>query len=534
MSEQWSEVDAELVATMTSTEAQLAEDLPFRIALLGDWSGRASRRLFASTNELANWRSILVDRDNLDPVMARLGVGLSLSLADSGAETLTLNFSALDDFHPDQLFKQLDIFEKLRLTRAKLNDPRTFAETAQTVRGWTEPGAEVHTADPEPPSSESPVQKPISQAQSGADLLDQILEGAPAASRDTSRSTSISPEVAALAQEVVKPYVTADNEAERKQLTAAVDARIAKLMNSILHHPDFQALESAWRALDFLVMRLDTGARLKVYLLDISFAEFRSDVRSNEDFHTSALYRLLAEQTVGTAGGIPWALVCANYTFDFAGGDPGLIERVSQVAREAGAPFVAGATPHLLGCKSLVETPDAGDWQFTLDSRIEQWWKSLTGIPTAAYVGFALPRFLLRLPYGKETEPTEQIDFEEMPENETIGAVARHESYLWSNPAFAVALLMGKGFSNSGWDLRPGDFLEVEGLPLHVFKRNGDTEIKPCAEVLLTLRAAERIIDRGLMPFLSMKDSDSIRLGMCQSIARTQLAGRWGRFGSEL
>lgn len=330
----------------------------------------------------------------------------------------------------------------------------------------------------------------------------------------------------------MKPYLTADNEAEREQLTAAIDARITGQMNSILHHPDFQALESAWRALDFLVMRLETGPELKLYLLDISFEEFRSDLRSNEDFRTSALYKLLVEQTVGTAGGIPWAFVCGNYTFDFASGDPGLIERISLIAREAGAPFVGAATPHLLGCNSLFETPDPNDWRAQLDPQIEQWWKGLTAIPSAAYVGFALPRFLLRLPYGKATEPTDELDFEEIPESqETVSAIG-HEAYLWANPAFAVAFLIAKGFNEGGWNFRPSDFLEVEGLPLHVFKRDRETETKPCAEVLLTVRAAERIIDRGLMPLLSMKDLDSIRLGMCQSIARTQLAGPWSRFGS--
>ena len=132
----------------------------------------------------------------------------------------------------------------------------------------------------------------------------------------------------------------------------------------------------------------------------------------------------------------------------------------------------------------------------------------------------------MRLPYGKETDPTEEFDFEELGDGE---GPPRHESYLWANPAFAAAYLLAKGFSRSGWDFRPVDALDIEGLPLHIYKRDEDSEIKPCAEVLLTVRAAQKIIDHGLMPLLSMKDSDTIRLGMLQAMGGTRIGGRWNR-----
>ena len=93
--------------------------------------------------------------------------------------------------------------------------------------------------------------------------------------------------------------------------------------------------------------------------------------------------------------------------------------------------------------------------------------------------------------------------------------------------AGAVVYLLARGFAEEGWQFRPSDYLEIENLPLHIYEQDGASQIKPCAETLLTIRAAEMIINRGLMPLLSMKNSDSIRLGMCQSIAGTSLAGRW-------
>jgi type VI secretion system protein ImpC len=430
------DVEGELVATLEQLDARPSDDVPFRVLLIGDWSGRRNRGLSASSEELKAWRPLLVDHDNLDQLIARLGVKLHIPLTSDGSQSLTITFNQLDDFHPDRLFSQLE-----------------------------------------------------------------------------------------------------------------VDKRIAGSMKAILHHPDFQAIESAWRALDFLVTRLDTGTELKLYLLDISFDEFKADLHSHEDFRSTAIYNLAVEQTIGTSGGIPWAVIVGNFIFDFvsepragrgpqAGSPLGvgvatgpivaeseLIKIISLIAEEAGAPFIAGTTSHLLGCESLAATPDPDDWRLPLASEVEERWKNLTSFPSADYVGLALPRFLLRLPYGKETDPTEEFDFEELSADDNISA--RHESYLWANPAFAVAYLLAKGFSKNGWEFRPSDALEIEGLPLHIFERNGESEIKPCAEALLTVRAAKEIIDSGFMPLLSMKDSDTIRLGMFQSIAGTRLRGRW-------
>jgi type VI secretion system protein ImpC len=143
--------------------------------------------------------------------------------------------------------------------------------------------------------------------------------------------------------------------------------------------------------------------------------------------------------------------------------------------------------------------------------------------PEAAYVGLALPRFLLRLPYGREGERLEAFEFEELPDG------GSHDAYLWGNPAFGCAYLLGRAFSEHGWGFRPGAVQEIDDLPIYVFKDDGERRVKPCAEVLLTLRGAELILDRGLMPLLSFRDRDVVRLARFQSIRDplTPLAGRW-------
>jgi type VI secretion system protein ImpC len=159
-----------------------------------------------------------------------------------------------------------------------------------------------------------------------------------------------------------------------------------------------------------------------------------------------------------------------------------------------------------------------------LDKDTLESWAAVRRLPQAGWLGLALPRFLMRLPYGKQTTPAENFAFEE------FSGAPDHEDYLWANPALACAYLLAEAFAESGWDLRPGEVSEISGLPAHVYRAHGESHLKPCAEALLSEDAAEAILDRGLMPFVSVKGSDTIRLLRFQSIAMpaAPLAGRWG------
>jgi type VI secretion system protein ImpC len=134
-----------------------------------------------------------------------------------------------------------------------------------------------------------------------------------------------------------------------------------------------------------------------------------------------------------------------------------------------------------------------------------------------------MPRFLLRLPFGRDTDAAETFDFEEM------GDVPVHAHYLWGNPAFAGACLLAQSFSRTGWEMKPGDVSDVDRLPLHVYDVQGESRLKPCAEVLLSEKALDAILDAGIMPLATLKDTDTARLVRFQSIREplAGLAGRW-------
>ena len=328
-------------------------------------------------------------------------------------------------------------------------------------------------------------------------------------------------------RQVVAPYLAPSIDyARQARLLALVDEVVAEQMRSLLHNPAFQALEGAWREVGFLVRRLETDEHLQIYLLDLSKGELTEQLNAAGDLRRTALYRLLIEQSVGTAGGQPWSVLLGRYTFEPTLAETSLLVQLSRLAAAAGAPFLAAASDRCLGCASLAQTPDENDWALSPTPEAIASWDDLRRRPDAAWLGLAVPRCLLRLPYGKDSDPVERFEFEEMPAAE---ADRGHESYLWGNPAVVCVCLLAEAFQQRGWTFRPGMLTEVDGLPLHVYQQEGEGRIQPCAEVWLTERTAAAILARGLMPLVSIQGRDAIRMAAFQSLASPSrpLAGRW-------
>ena len=428
-------------------------DTAFRILVLGDFSGRANRAEPPPDRLTPH----LIDRDNFDDVLARIRPALHLG---PPGRALALSFRELEDFHPDRIYAQ-DVFTKLRAT-GRLPAPAAPAPVA-------------------PP--------PDLPAFTSGSLLDSVLEtteGRPAPRpRDPLRD---------FVERAVAPHTAPRQDPRIAADSAAAAGEAGKLMRAVLHHADFQNLEAAWRALHWLVRRLETGPLLKVYALDISKAGLAAKMPQ--------LRRLLVDD----ASGNPWTLAVANFAFAQTANDVAMLAELASIMRAAGTVLLAEADP------SDADSQEAA-----------RLWQALRHAPAATSVGLALPRFLLRLPYGAKTDTVESFPFEEMP------GAPEHREYLWGNPAFACACLLGQAFSRDGWDLRPGTHTEIAGLPLHVYESNGEPQLKPCAEVLLTESAADSILAEGCMPLVSVKDRDAARLIRFQSIAQplAPLSGAW-------
>ena len=493
------------------------QEIPFRILIMGDFSGRESRQGRTEQRAPASRSPIRVDRDNIQNMLGRLDVTLHSPLLGDNAPSITLKFLERDDFHPDRLVHQIEPLRKLSDLRRRLANPATFPEAADEIRAWTQSREQT---DARPVSTESPLHQANVGDSPTNSLLDHILEQAPTSARDL-RPT----EWQSFLQSIVSPYAIPKEHPLAHEFTAQVDAAMSQIMRTVLHHPTFQAFERTWRGLSCVVDRLETDSQLQLYLLDLPKSELAADLLNRDDLQSTELYRLLVHEALRTPGAHPWAVVGGVYTFDRTTEDVAMLERIASLCKEARAPFLTAASPAIVGCPSFGTTPDPDDWKISTTQESEQnRCDRFRHLPEAAYMGMALPRFLLRLPYGQETEPISAFTFEEM-----VG-VPNHEHYCWGNPLFACLVLLGKAFSESGWEMRPGSIKDIEGLPLHVYQDDaGESVTKPCAEVLFTEETVDMLLERGLMPLISFKNQDQIRLARFQSLTSppATLMGRW-------
>jgi type VI secretion system protein ImpC len=462
------------------------------IALVGDFSGRAHRRPAAS-EPLEERRPVRVDRDTVDRTLARLAPAVPLALGGDPGAALSVRFSGLDDFLPDALFDRLPVFETLRAMRERVGGAEGKVEGA--------------------PTSDEAV-RPRALELGQGDLLSRAV----AATLGEAGGGPVD-ELQAFVRRVVAPHLVREVGPGERAWKAQVDAASGALLREVLHDPGVRALEASWRAVDFMVRRAAEGEpEPSFYLVDVSQAEAAADLAQADGVERSALFKLL----VDPPGGIPsgrWAAFASDFSFGAEPGDPALAGRLALLARAAGAPWLAGASPALAGCPSLEGRPDPADW----DQPVPAAWSMLRRRPEAAWLGLALPRFLLRLPYGPDTEPCARLDFRE------TAVPPRLDQYLWGNPAFACAVLLTGLLGPRGHRRGSGGALEIGGLPLHVYAADGETRAQPCAEVLLSERAAHRLLDVGLMPLVSLKDRDAVRLLRFQSVADpvAPLAGPW-------
>lgn len=500
------------LGTQTSFAPRKAkDDTPFCIAILADFSGRSNRGLCDATG-----RRIAVDVDNLESLPMKLGCEIHVPLGSKEGPCVSLQFNELDDFHPDRIYDRLEFFQKLKMTRKLLQDPATFAQAARQVQSWILDEQETGKSDSQQ------AQSGPAQVESDTDTVERLL-GRPAGTKPSSVPSSQFVDIEALIREVIKPYIVPAPDPKQVELIAQVDQAISGQMRAILHHPDVQEIEAAWRMLQFLVSGVETDETLKIYIIDISKAELAAEMASADNLQSTGVYRLIVEQSVNVPDAEPYALLVAGYTFDQIPEDIKLLQRLAGVAQAAGAPFLAGADPHFAGCQSLAATPDPNDWQWQPDPAALQLWEQLRQSPEAAYMGLVLPRMLLRLPYGRDTDPIESFEFEEfLP-------LAGHEQYLWGNSNAVCANLLAEAFREFGWTLTGGLGCDLAGLLMHIYTCDGEKHVTPCAETILTERAMEVLIGKGLMPVLSIKGRDVVRLPRFQSIADppVPLAGPW-------
>jgi len=321
------------------------------------------------------------------------------------------------------------------------------------------------------------------------ELVDQVLEGQIQVNEDTDRML-----------------------AERIQ---QLDELISGQLNEVMHAPEFQRLEGSWRGLQYLASNTDTSTMLKIKLLNISKKDILKDFTKQNDWEQASLFKKIYEEGHGTLGGDPYACLIGDYEFTRHPQDIQILTNMSNVAAAAHAPFLTSASPMLFNWDNYTELVGPRDVAKIFDSEAYIQWKDFRKTEDSKYVGICLPHILLRLPYGQDTEPVEEFNYEEKVDGRD------HKKYLWGNAAYALGTRITEAFNKHEWcaairGVEGGGL--VEGLPSHTFQTDdGDSTVKCPTEIAITDRRENELSQLGFIPLCHYKGTTNAVFMAAQS-----------------
>jgi type VI secretion system protein ImpC len=305
-------------------------------------------------------------------------------------------------------------------------------------------------------------------------------------------------------------------------MIAEIDSRLSAQINAIIHHPDFQRLESAWRSLKFLIDKVDFRENIKVEMLNCSKEDLLNDFEDSPEVPKSGLYKLVYSREYGTFGGKPLGLMVGNYEFDAGPQDISLMQKIASVAAMAHAPFISAAAPKMFGEETWENLPNLKDLKSLFEGPQYARWHAFRESEDARYVGLTMPRFLLRMPYGAATIPVKSFNFEE-------DVVGSHEKYLWGNAAVAMATRVADSFAKYRWCpniIGPQAGGTVEDLPLHQYEAMGEIQTKIPTEVQLTERREYELSEEGFIGLTFRKDSNNACFFSANSVQKAKYFGQ--------
>jgi type VI secretion system protein ImpC len=328
--------------------------------------------------------------------------------------------------------------------------------------------------------------------------------------------------VLTLAQQAIAQtqLVSSDVIVSIESMIAQLDRKLSEQINLILHHPEFQQVEAAWRGLHYLVNNTETDEMLKIRVMNVSKQELAKTLKRYKGtaWDQSPVFKRVYEEEYGQFGGEPFGALVGDYYFDQSPPDVELLGEMAKVAASAHAPFIAGGSPTLMQMGSWQELANPRDLTKIFLTPEYAAWRSLRDSDDAKYVGLAMPRFLARTPYGAKTNPVEEFNFEE----DIAGA--DHSRYAWSNAAYAMAVNVNRSFKLYGWCSRIRGIESggaVEGLPTHTFPTDdGGVDMKCPTEIAISDRREAELAKNGFMPLVHRKNSDFAAFIGAQSLQK--------------
>jgi len=365
-------------------------------------------------------------------------------------------------------------------------------------------------------------QEQVTEKTQEASLLDSIVEQGRLA-RDPQQKQWGKTLISEFVNQILQGEMTVspDLEAMINQRIAQIDHLLSLQLNMILHHPQFQQLESTWRGLRYLLEQSETSPNLRIKIFNATKKELLRDLQRVPEFDQSQTFKKVYEEGFGVFGGEPFACLVGDYYFGKHPEDIEFLERFSQVAAASHAPFISAASPELLNLDDYTHLDQPRDIAKVFDTTEYARWKGFRASEDSRYVALTMPRVLMRMPYGKRTKVVDGFDYEESVDGMT------HDKYLWGNAAFPLAAKMTQAFAKYGWcaairGVEGGGL--VEALPTHTFTtEEGDITMKCPTETPITDRREKELADAGLVPLVHCKGSDYAAFFSVQSCQKPKL-----------
>jgi type VI secretion system protein ImpC len=305
-----------------------------------------------------------------------------------------------------------------------------------------------------------------------------------------------------------------------QEVIARIDLMVNEQINEVMHHPQLKEMESNWRSLNDLIMNTNFRADVMIDILDVTKDELYEDFESNAvDITGSALFKKVYLAEYDQYGGKPFGSIVGLYDFQHTPRDEFWLRTMGKVAAASHAPFIGTVSPKFFGCDSIEELEAIKDLEGLMSHPKYGSWSKLRDSEEAAYLGLALPQYIIRKPYDPELNPSGKIPFEEKVRGDS------NEDYLWGKASVLMAQNMVRSFEQSGWCqyLRgPKGGGLVSGLPVHMFNVRGEEEMKLPVEMAIPDYRELEFANAGFMPLVYRKGTADACFFSCQSLKKAK------------
>lgn len=303
-------------------------------------------------------------------------------------------------------------------------------------------------------------------------------------------------------------------------LIGGLDERLSRQLDAILHSKDFQALESAWRGLHFLVGRTDFRKNVRIEMINASKDALRESFEDAPELIQSALYKHVYTNAYDQPGADPYSAIVSAYEFDSSPQDVALLQSVSKVAASAHCPFIGSVGPRFFGKETMEDWRKIPDLAAYMETADYIKWNAFRDTEDARYLGLTFPRFLLRVPYGPDTVPVKSFNYRESVTGD------EHDKYLWGNASFSFASNMVRAFQRDGWSVQirgPQAGGKVDDLPVHVYDVGKGNQVKIPTEVPISETLEFECSNLGFMPLSHYQGRDFACFFSANSAQRPKL-----------